>query len=377
MKRLKIILLCLVCAFTLCGCLPHSELNEQAIVEAIGIDYADGKYEVTVQYFNMEATGGNAPIDTTKANVVNITGHGDSVSAALESASVKCGKSFMYGITGVIVLGREALHQDILKTLSFAESYYHNNTSALVAAADGKASDILAVKFKDGVISVEHLKLLLKNAHYYGLSESMEILRLLREQRRTFAGSVLPVLAAMESGEGISDDGKTVHLTGGMLIADRTYAADLSLAELSGLQLLSEHPANSLVSVSYNSDKVNVTIYDINTEIKHSINDGVLCYTINIRADGKYTDSQLENKDLTFSQQIEAMCAEELNKRLETALNAAVKNTGCDPCGLKYVISSSDYPLWLRICDNFGEFLRGAEFYISTDIDIDRFGIIH
>ena len=140
MKILKLVIFCLFSVTSLSGCLPHTELDEQAIVEAVGIDYADGEYEVTVQYFNMEGTGGSSPIDSTKANVVNISGKGESVSTALNSASVKCGKSFMYGITSVIVMGREALKQDILKTLSFAESYYQSNTSVLVAAADGKAT---------------------------------------------------------------------------------------------------------------------------------------------------------------------------------------------------------------------------------------------
>ncbi|MBQ8903065.1 MAG: hypothetical protein IJY73_02045, partial [Oscillospiraceae bacterium] len=135
MKLFKVILLCVVSAFSLSGCLPHSELDKQAIVEAIGIDYSDGEYEVTVQYFNMEGTGGNAPIDSTKANVVNVSGKGESVSTALESASLKCGKSFMYVITGIVVLGKEALKTDVLKTMSFAESYYQSNTSVLLAAA--------------------------------------------------------------------------------------------------------------------------------------------------------------------------------------------------------------------------------------------------
>ena len=228
MRRFKLLLLCVISVMLLSGCLPHTELDEQAIVEAIGIDYSDGEYEVTVQYFNMEGTGGSSPIDSTKANVVNISGKGESVSTALSSASVKCGKSFMYGITGVVVIGREALGQDILKTLSFAESYYQSNTSVLVAAADEKASDVLGVKFKDGIISVEHLKMLLKNSQYYGLGKNINIITLLREQRRECAGTILPVLSVSEDGE-TTDDGKTVQLTGGILLSDKYYKSDVSV----------------------------------------------------------------------------------------------------------------------------------------------------
>ncbi len=376
MKILKLVLFCLFSVTSLSGCLPHTELDKQAIVEAVGIDYADGEYEVTVQYFNMEGTGGSSPIDSTKANVVNISGKGESVSTALNSASVKCGKSFMYGITSVIVMGREALKQDILKTLSFAESYYQSNTSVLVAAADEKASDILAVKFKDGIISVEHLKMLLNNSHSYGLAGNIRVIELLREQRRICAGTILPVLSVSDGGE-TTDDGKNVQITGGMLISGSRYITDISLGDMSGIQLLRKNPQNTLVSVNSGDEKVSVTIYNIKAEIKHSFSEGKLRFEIDMRADGKYTDSQLVNKDLTFSSEIEAMCAETLNRRIENALYTTVTAPGCDPCGLKYRISSSDYGLWRRISENFSDFLKEAEFSISTDIDIDRFGIIH
>ena len=36
----------------LSGCVPHTELNEKAIVMAITIDYKDEKYYVSFQYYN-------------------------------------------------------------------------------------------------------------------------------------------------------------------------------------------------------------------------------------------------------------------------------------------------------------------------------------
>ncbi len=377
MRTLKLLLMCCISVISLSGCLSHTELDEQAIVEAIGIDYSDGEYEVTVQYFNMEGTGGNAPVDSTKANVANISGKGNTVSTALESASVKCGKSFMYGITGVIILGREALTQDILKTLSFAESYYQSNTSVFVAAADGKASDILDVKFNDGVISVEHLKMLLKNSEYYGLSEKLTVINLLTEQRRDCGGTALPLLTVVEADGDTTDDGKNVVLSGGVLLSERYYTGDLTLGQMSGLRIVGKKPQNTLVSVNADGERVNITVYNSKAKIKHSFSEGKLRFIIDIRADGKYTDSQLKNKDLTFSSVIEAMCAEEINNRVLEALSFTANSCGSDPCGLKYVISSTDYGTWLRLSESFGEFLKGAEFIVSTDIDIDRFGIIH
>lgn len=376
MRLFKILMLC-VFSLSLSGCMPHTELDDQAIVEAVGIDFSEGKYEVTVQYFNMEGTGGSSPIDPSKANVINVSGKGDTVSTALESASIKCGRSFMYGITSIIVLGKDALDEDILKTLSFAESYYQSNPAVLIAAAEDKASDVLGVKFKEGIISVERLEMLLKNSEYRGLGANVKILELLSEQRRPHAGTALPVLKMVNSGSDASDDGKTVELSGGILIGAKKYAADLTLDQLSGLQLIGKKPENTVVSADMNGERVSVTIYDIDAHITHGYDEGKLTFKIDLRANGKYTDSQLSDKDASFSDAVEEVCAAILYNRISSALISTAHDVGCDPCGLKYVISSEDYMEWIRIEDDFSDLLKEAKFEIECDIDIDRFGIAH
>ena len=54
-KKIKISALALFFVFslsTLSGCVPHTELNEKAIILAIGVDYEDEKYKVMFQYYN-------------------------------------------------------------------------------------------------------------------------------------------------------------------------------------------------------------------------------------------------------------------------------------------------------------------------------------
>ncbi len=367
----------LLAAISLSGCIPHTELDKQAIVEAMGIDYSEGKYEVSVQYFNMEGAGGSSPIDPSKANVINTSGKGDSVSAALESASVKCGRNFMYGITSVIVIGKEALKQDILKTLSFAESYYQSNPAVLVAAAEDKASDIMDVKFKEGVVSVERLKAVLTNAEYHGLGKTTEILELLSSQHRSNAGTTLPLLKVVNNGSDASDDGKTVELTGGVLINNRKYAGDLSLSDLSGIQLIGEEPENMVIAADINGERINITIYDITTDFGYELTEKGISFGIDIHANGKYTDSQLKDKDASFSEIIEDVCEKEITRRIMSTVENTVRKYGCDPFKLKYVISSENPTHWTAVEDSFSDLLKTAEFDIGIDVDIDRFGITH
>lgn len=376
-KTIKALLLCLLCISCLCSCLPHTELDEQAIVEAIGIDFSEGKYNVTVQYFKLEGSGGNNPIDASKPNVTNISGSGDSVSAAIESAELKCGRSFMYGITAVIVIGREALGQDVIKTLSFAESFYQSNPNLLIAAADEKAEDVLKVKFKEGIISVQKLKMLLNNEQYRGFGENVKILELLTEQRRPHAGTAIPLLAVKETGNDSTEDGKNVQLTGGILLTDAKYAADLTLSDLSGLQALGKKTENITVSADIGGEKIYVILYDITSSVTHKLTENQLVFDVKIQSNGKYTDNQLENKDASFSTAVEKLCGQALSERIRGGLENTAIKYGCDPCGLKYAVTSHDYKDWLRIENSFEELLKTAEFNISCDVDINRFGISH
>ena len=47
----------LLFAVLLCGCMQSVELKERGIVQAIGVDYDDGFYTVTLQIFNPQSTG--------------------------------------------------------------------------------------------------------------------------------------------------------------------------------------------------------------------------------------------------------------------------------------------------------------------------------
>ena len=106
MKRLIPLI---ISALLFCGCVPHTELDKLAIAEAIGIDYENGEYTVTVQYFNTDASGGVTAVDSSAPNAVTAECGGKTIESALEGLSYKTGKEIMLGAVGVIVFGRNAV----------------------------------------------------------------------------------------------------------------------------------------------------------------------------------------------------------------------------------------------------------------------------
>lgn len=378
LKKIFFFPLLAVLVFSTSSCLAHTELDKQAIVEAVGIDRAeDGGYEITVQYFSMEGMGGSTLLDSTKANVLVISGRGKDLFTALESVSAKCGKTLMYGITNILVIGKDAAQPDLKAVLSFAESYYQNNPHMLLAVADGRAADVMNVKFKEENVSANHLCALLSNAEKMGLGECKRLYSVLNELEQPTSGAVLPMIGVKETGTGATDDGNTVELIGGAAFVNRKFAGKISLSAFSGAQLLCGKIENTSASTNVGGRSVSVTLFDVSRKLEPSYEDGKLTFKVKISAGGKYSDNQLSKEGISVSEEVEKQCAEYIGERIGSAVSEVVNAFGCDPCGMKYSISSSDYALWLKIADQYGELLKTAEFPVECTVRIDHFGLTH
>lgn len=362
---------------TCSGCLPHTELNRQAIVEAIGVDYSDEGYEVSVQYFNMEESGGSTLVDSSKANVVVVKGRGTNIQTALESASVKCGRPFMFGITAAIVFGEDAAKRDLVKSLSFAETYYQSNPTTLIAVAKGKAGDIMDVKFKDGVVSVEHLRQLITHAEQLGLGETKPLYKVMNELRQPTGCTVLPLLAPAMTESGTTDDGKIVELSGGALFSERTLTDVISLSDLSGLQFLNDAIINTSFSAAADGQDITVSLYNVKVEVEPKYENKKLSFSVKIKVLGKYIDSQLQDEGIPYSDTVEEQCEMWIKRRIDGAVSAAVNKYGSDPIGLCHHIMSNDLSEWLTVKENFAELLKTAKFSVECNVEIDRFGVTH
>lgn len=377
-KRNFFVALAFICAlFSLSGCLPHTELDKQAIIEAIGVDYSDGMFEVSVQYFNMEDSGGSTLVDSSKANVVIVKGRGTEIRSALEGASAKCGRPFMFGTTAAIVFGEEAARLDLVKSLSFAETYYQSNPKTLIAVARGSAAEIMDVKFKDGAVSVDHLRRLMVHAEELGLCETKPLYRVMNELRQPTGCTVLPLLGAAETQSATTDSGTVVELSGGAVFSDKRLVGEISLSDLSGLQFLNNSIKNTTFLTNADGRSITVSLYSSKTELEPHYNDGKLSFAVKINAVGKYIDSQLQDEGIPYSEAVEEQCEQLITERLSGAVVSAVNSFGTDPVGLSHTIMSKNPTLWYEIKDSFGELLKTAELEVECRVEIDRFGVTH
>ncbi|MDE7280824.1 MAG: hypothetical protein K2N36_03675, partial [Ruminiclostridium sp.] len=255
-RNLKII--CAAMAVLLLGgCVPHTELNEKAIVLAIGIDYEDELFKACFQYYNPSGAGGATLVDNSQPNVLTAKGEGENVYGALEDASFRCGKELMLGVTQIIIIGEEAANHSVEQVMNFTKSYFQSHPDMMVAVSEGCACDLMQVKFSEGIVSTQKIKFMMQNAEKNGIAALPSGLDLFRSLQSEQGSICLPRLRLIEPSKDedeksdASEDGKNVEICGGVLINDGKAAANVDIEVVSGLEMLCCKTQTGTVTVDY------------------------------------------------------------------------------------------------------------------------------
>lgn len=370
----KIISAAVAAAFSLTalsGCVPHTELNEKAIILAIGIDYKDDMFKVNFQYYNPTGIGGRTLVDNSQPNVMTSKGEGENIYAALEDAAFRCGRELMLGVTQIIVIGEDAAKYSVGKVMEFSKSFFQSHPDMLVTVAEGDAEELMKVKFSEGIVSTQKLKFLLTNAEKSGISglpNAIELFTALQTNRKSAA---LPRLRLIDNESNASEEGKTIEISGGVLINDGKAVRDVDIEVMSGLEILCCKTETGTVTVEYEGEKISVGLVNIKTKIKPSFEDGRLVFTVDLTSGGRF----LVTPQGTYEEnnrELEILCGDEIIKRMKAAVKQTVFECGADPFLLEKTVRHYNYKLWKDVEENFGEYLKNAKFKFGAHIEIDK-----
>ncbi|ERJ11568.1 Ger(x)C family spore germination protein [Haloplasma contractile] len=144
MKQLTRILILFVVILFLAGCWGKKELNELAIVAALGIDKTEAGYEISIQKIIPTEVAGTSK--TAKSPVVVYTAEGESVLKAIRKLTTTMSRKGFFAHMYVLVYGEEMARDGIAETvdLMIRDAEVRGNVQVFVAK-DMKAKDILAV----------------------------------------------------------------------------------------------------------------------------------------------------------------------------------------------------------------------------------------
>ncbi len=392
MKKIRYLLILPVAAgiFLLTGCVRFVELSERVIVQSVGIDYypETGSYRLSMQYFTQSGEGGQNQIDKTQANVLKSVGEGMSICDAAVNASIKTGKDLLFSENRLIIIGSELAGYDLEATLNFFVSDFHSHPKAHVAVADGKAEDIIDIRFKEGTVSTEKLTNLLTNAERHGVCPANMLPDTLISLHSASRSAYLPLLKIVEEktdvtipqggsdgsggsggdqgGGQSSDEGmkeKTVELVGGAAFSDGKAVGKGSFADSAGIQLITDRTHELSVTVRTDeSETATVTLFKTDFSAEPVITDGKLKFVVKGFAFGRFEERIfLSDTDEETLEEITRQTEKTVKESVYGAVSNIKTALGCDVFGFENVLRCRCPDFWFDNEENIAELIRLAD----------------
>lgn len=145
MKKKLFILPIIFLLLILSGCWSKRELNELALVAALGIDFIDGEYAISVQVINpsqvssKQSGGGQAPVVTYHAN-------GKTVFEAVRKILALSPRKLYFAHLQIVVIGEELAENGLRDTVDFlARDQELRNDFTIIVSQQATAKDVLNI----------------------------------------------------------------------------------------------------------------------------------------------------------------------------------------------------------------------------------------
>ncbi|WP_342472131.1 Ger(x)C family spore germination protein [Metasolibacillus sp. FSL H7-0170] len=202
-KTASILLLISICLL-LSGCWSKKELNDIAIVVALGIDQQGDEYEVTVQVVNpgeissKQPTSGRSPVTTYSAT-------GATLFEAIRKVTLLAPRKSYFSHLQIIVLGSELIESGIKPALDFlSRDHEFRNDLNVIAAYETTAKDIVSVLTPVEKIPANKIRFSLKiSEKAWGSTVTValyELIDALHDEENSFVLSTLELLGSKEIG---------------------------------------------------------------------------------------------------------------------------------------------------------------------------------
>lgn len=390
---------------SVCSCLKPIQLNERAIVQAIGIDYDDKAeaFNLTYQVFS-PTTGGGGSIGASSDNAKIIESKGSTVSEAIQNATLVQGKQLFVGHNRIIIIGRKAAELDIRQALGYFMNNPDSKKNVNVVIADGDASEILKVKINQGMLPAETLQKIVENANENGIIENVKLFQFVQALDNSNESAVLPIMKANKkdeqgsggnaekpAGEESESEKKpdsdsitevsTISMDGMAVIADKAFKTKLNKQESRGVLWIRDEVKNTLINAKTEKlDSAAIEVYSSKTRIEPIFleNDEKIRFIVKISCKASIGEVDVKEGKTVAPDDIKSVQrsgARIIEQECTDAFNTVFKEHKSDVFSLGKVVYHKNTALWKRIQNDWENMSDGIEIEVKASVDIDRVGL--
>ena len=351
MKKILILFTALI---FLGGCADYKEVNEMAIVSAIGIDYIDDEFAITLEVLNEKID------EESQINSYTRTAKDKNIAIALEKAADLLSHRAYYPHVKLLIIGKEVAENNLQEINDFfLRSTYLRENFNIVISNEHSAEEMLKTVTKENPIASSTIILLLQSNGYasdYAIDKKYYIF---------FQELVDFGKDGALSNINVSDD--NFYIDGLAIFKDYKMVNILDNDEATIYNILRNESVKPVFNLTYEGESFTVSLYDSKTDLSITPDkikiDGT--YRVKIMNNGPNFDIKntevLNNLDQDFSKLI--------NKKIENLIKKLQDNNS-DILYLanRYYIKSRDKndTLW-----------QHAEIEANTKIIINKKGLVY
>ena len=366
MKKYKIItlLFILLFSFTFSGCSNKTELRDRAIVEAMAIDFENGKYKITLQeYMPSDSKAGEG----SESQNIYVTTSGKTLFEALKNAESKDGNQIFYGHSRTYLIGKEAADKGLEQIIEFMNSNYQLSLNSAVILTETSAESVLKKKvFAEAVPNIT-----IDRIESCGKAPDVAVIDVLRDVYNLEGCCVLPVISPdgkeevkIEKCAVFKEQKPEIFLN-----TDETMGYIWMLGKISDAVMIAEKDGQR-ISVNVISDKTNIKMQAQNDQITLDVS---VIAKGNISEIGVFSNQRIQDEHIDkIQEQIEA----QIESQVKNAFETIVINGGCDAFYLKQRLKKENKKMYDEIKDTpTSQWLSKIKLNVSADFSIRHSGI--
>ncbi len=368
MKK-KIIVLIIISLFFTLGC-SYKEINDLAIVSAIGIDYKDNNYVVSVQVMNLQKETNDA---TTESSIL-YSASGKTILEALKNIHLKYPNTLYLGHSELLIIGQSIiLNNNINKIFDFFLREPQARTDCLVIVSDkNDAIDLINPKDEnnEGTFPSKDLITIIENSKEitgYTITQTLEefIINYYEEGLDTVLTNVV-----IDN----SDNQIKTKLTGLVAFKNNNYVGRLSENNSFIYNTINNNYKRGSIDIPYKNNLLGLELKP-NSKINVSIKDNKIIYDINVTLEGVVTELHTNidfNTDKDYKK-LEDATNEYIKEEIKSLIDYC-KSNNVDILGLKNLLYKYKYKEYKKYKDS--DIYNISKININVDSNIYRYGNI-
>lgn len=401
MKKIAILLLVIVNTIVLSGCWDRMEINDLAIVTAVGIDKTeDGDICLSLliptpkRLSGSSGGGGNSSGGGSggenKAPTILISECGESIIDTFRKLQRKSSREIMFSHVRLIVIGERLARDGVENALDFFSRYRQSNLRAHILFTKENVGEVLE---SDPGIELTVSELIREEGEQgIGVQTDLKdfIHMLTEEGVNPIAGQVVitPLLVERrgDAERKKSQTGKSFSSVRGAAVFHKDKLVGwISDAETRGVLWLRDEikegagGITAAVPEEQGGGKIAVRVRSAKTRMLPAIHDGKLTVAVSVEAQAILyeSSSRMDLSDPKSIYYIEKLVESDINEKIAIALEKIQKQLQCDVAGFGSAVYRKYPEEWRKqYKENWDEDYPNLDIQVATKVWIPRVGFV-